>query len=310
MKLSLFDLHCDTPYEMFRKKQSLTSNNLAVSLQKAASFDCFVQVMAFWTESSLSDSEGWERFLQMHRYLLSDTAIERGEATVVSDYVHKTPCKNTLILAIEDARILENHLSRVDVIAKLGVRILTPFWASETCLGGAHNTSSGLTDFGKRALQKALEQGILLDVSHASVRSADEIFALCAEHQRPVLATHSNAYDICPVSRNLNNDQIHAVIKSDGLMGINLHKGFLSNRENPKIEDLLAHIEHFLTHGALNHLCIGADMDGCDLLNEIPNLSEFPLLAEKMLQKNYPEKLIRKLFFENADRFAKTYLTM
>jgi len=309
MKLSLFDLHCDTPYEMFRQKQSLDRNHLAVSLQEAEPFERYVQVMAFWTESDLSDAEGWQRFLQMHQNLLSDAAVANGRARITRTYSNSLSDQRSLILAVEDARILENDLSRVDILKELGVRILTPLWANNSCIGGAHNTQNGLTVFGKKALRKALSNGILLDISHASVRAAQEIAELCKESQRPILATHSNAYEICPVSRNLHNEQIRQIIDSDGLIGLNLYQGFIKQTKKPTLDDLLFHIEHFLTLGAIDHLCIGGDMDGCDLLDEIPKLSALPRLAEKLLQKNYPERLIHKFFFENADRFAKKYFT-
>lgn len=310
MKLSLFDLHCDTPYEMFRQMQMLDRNCLAVSLQKAAYFGRYVQVMAFWTDRTLSDAAGWQRFLQMHRYLLSDPAILEGRAEIVNRYSDILPKRRLLILAVEDARILENDLSRVDVLAELGIRILTPLWSGNSCIGGAHDTENGLTDFGKRALQKALSKGIYPDVSHASARAFEEIAQLCSELHRPILATHSNAYEICAVSRNLRNDQIKQIINSDGLIGINFYQGFIDQMKKPTLDSLLLHIEHFLMLGAAEHLCIGGDMDGCDLLDEIPDLAALPRLAEMLLQKNYPERLVQKLFFENADRFAKQYFNM
>ena len=49
--------------------------------------------------------------------------------------------KIPLILAVEDARILENDLERLRVLHSYGVRILTLNWYGETCIGGAHNTN-------------------------------------------------------------------------------------------------------------------------------------------------------------------------
>ena len=171
MKLSLFDLHCDTPYEMFRQKQSLDRNHLAVSLQEAEPFERYVQVMAFWTESGLSDAEGWQRFLQMHQNLLSDAAVANGRARITRTYSNSLSDRRSLILAVEDARILENDLSRVDTLKELGVRILTPLWSNNSSIGGAHNTQNGLTVFGKKALQKALSNGILPSIIFCDIIS-------------------------------------------------------------------------------------------------------------------------------------------
>ena len=75
MKLSLFDLHCDTPFEMLRQNQPLGKNALAVSLQKAECFERYVQVMAFWCNKTLSDKEGWIAFEKMYLNLLSDASV-------------------------------------------------------------------------------------------------------------------------------------------------------------------------------------------------------------------------------------------
>ena len=62
MRLSLFDLHCDTACEMLAQGQELTENTLAVSLRRAEIFEQYVQVMAFWTDRRLDDEEGWAHY--------------------------------------------------------------------------------------------------------------------------------------------------------------------------------------------------------------------------------------------------------
>jgi len=308
MKLSLFDLHCDTPYEMLCKRQSLDNGHLAVSLQKAAIFERYVQVMAFWCNKDLDDENGWIQFEKIYQNFVSDPVFKNQQAEIVSHYSQHTLCSATFLLAVEDLRILANKEARIDLLAEKGVRIVTPLWANDSCIGGAHNTENGLTPFGKRALNRALRLGMLLDISHASVRSADEIFELCEQTCRPVLATHSNAFAICPVSRNLRDEQIRKIIRSDGLIGLNLYPPFVRTDKDATLADLCLHIEHFLSLGALDCLCMGTDFDGCNTLRELPNLSALPLLAEMLLQLNYPEHLIHKIFFANADRFAQKYL--
>ena len=309
MELSLFDLHCDTPYEMFRTGQALSVNQLAISLQKAQFFHCYKQVMAFWCPKHLSDEEGWQHFEAMYRNFLSDPAFAKGQAQILHTDPVKDPENRLFIFALEDLRILAGDIDRIDRLFECGIWIVTPLWANESCIGGAHNTDKGLTHFGKSALTHALNRGMLLDISHASVRSAEEIIALSRKFERPVLATHSNAYSVCPASRNLRDSQILDVIRSKGLIGINLHKPFLRSDIKPTVEDLFAHIDYFLSMGATDNLCFGADLDGCDPLEECSTIDMFSNLAEQMLQKNYPEQLIKAIFFENADRFAKTYLS-
>ncbi len=307
MKLSLFDLHCDTILEMHRKQELLSENSLAVSLSNAAQFARYVQVMAFWTAHDLSDEEGWERLLSMYDHLKQDPSVQSGDAVICTAPDSADP-RPQLLLAVEDLRILAGRIERVDQLFAMGFRILTPLWYGSTCIGGSHNTEEGLTDFGANALRRALTLSMIPDISHASRHAADEIFALAEEYQIPVIASHSNAHAVCPVSRNLDDRQIDRLLACRGIIGLNLYKGFLRTDGEATIDDILLHIDHFLARGAEDSLSLGGDMDGCDLLSEIPSQKHLSRLADRMLQKNYNEKLIRAIFFENAARFAAQHL--
>ena len=308
MQLSLFDLHCDTAYEMLRTKQSLTTNNLKVSLERARVFSSYTQVMAHWTDDKIDDEAGWQQFLAIRKYLEADAAIQTGTARIGFDASPSDPSTVTLLLAVEDARILAGKLERVDRLYQEGIRILTPLWKGLTCIGGSHDTNEGLTDFGKAALERACGLGMILDISHASERSAEDIFEIAERYHRPVIASHSNAFAMCRVSRNLRDRQIKQILACDGVIGLNLHTAFLRTDGTPSIKDVLSHVEYFLSMDAEDALCLGCDMDGCELPPDLPDLAALPRLAEALLRKNYSEALIQKIFFQNANRFATTYL--
>ncbi len=293
---------------MLRRGQSLAKNNLTVSLEKANCFSHYTQVMALWTDHILSDEDGWTAFETMLNNLKDDPSVACGDARIVTDY-QGTSDSPTLILAVEDARILAGDLSRVRTLWDAGVRILTPLWKGVTSIGGSHDTDKGLTQFGRAALEHAVDLGMILDISHASVESADEIFEISRRAGRPVIASHSNSYAICPVSRNLSDRQVRQILDCGGVIGLNLYGAFLSTDEGATAHDLLSHIEHFLSLGAANALCLGCDMDGCTLPPDIPALDALPRLANYMLTHGYSESLVRAIFSENANRFAKRYLT-
>lgn len=308
MNLSLFDLHCDTASVMLAKKQPLAKNDFHISLENTAKFEQYIQVMAFFTSPKLNDEEGWNRFLAMRQNLCADPAVVSGAAKVVTSCPTRGS-GTSLLFGIEDARIFAGKIDRVKEAYRLGVRILTPLWAKETCIGGSHDTSAGLTPFGRQAIQSAISLGMIPDISHASVRSADDIFDLAAAQNRPVIASHSNAADVCPVSRNLSREQVKQILASGGVIGLNLYTAFLKTDGDVTIADLLPHIESFLEQGAENALCLGGDWDGAKLPSEIQTIKDISKLAELLLAKNYSEAFVQKLFFENAYSFAKKYLT-
>lgn len=306
--LSLFDLHCDTALRMLEENQPLAENGFAVSLKKAAPFTQYVQVMALFTDPGFSDAEGWVHLRSMLHNLQNDPAVRSGAAGLGTVCPERAPGVS-LLLGIEDARVLEHHPERMDELWDMGVRIFTPLWRGVTCIGGAHDTEVGLSDFGELAVRRALELGMLPDISHASAASADEIFDLAAEYRRPVIASHSNAYAVCPVSRNLRDGQIRAIVDCGGLIGLNLYTAFLAADRPATAEDVVRHADYFLSQGAENALALGGDMDGAELPADLPDLAALPTLAECFLRRNYSEDLVRKIFFENAYRVLRAALT-
>lgn len=309
MRPSLFDLHADTAWAMYEKGQPLTDNTLAVSLKRASRFERYIQVMALWTHPSLSDASGWNRCIQMLQNLRADEAIVNGSARICTACPERNAKTPSFLLSVEDARILNGTLERVDALYDMGVRILTPLWKGVSCIGGAHDTQNGLTPFGKAAIDRALSRGMVPDISHASEHSAFELLDLANARGIPTIASHSNAYTICPVSRNLRDWQIEAVLSSDGVIGINLYTYFLRTDGNASTEDIIRHIEYFLEKGTEHALCLGCDMDGADMPSDIPDLSRLPLLAEALQKRNYTDEMIRALFFENAYCFAEKHIS-
>lgn len=305
--IDLLDLHCDTAKQMLELGQPLGKNEFAVSLEQAAGYRQYIQVMALFTDRRLSDTAGWERLLQMYENLKSDPSVQGGRARLVMACPPRA-AGISLLLGVEDARILQERLERVDMLYQMGIRILTPLWQGNTCIGGAHDTENGLTAFGKLAVQRAVALGMLADISHASVRAADEMLEISAVQGRPVIASHSNAYACCSVSRNLRDGQIRAIVACKGLIGLNLYTEFLSCNQPATVDDLLRHTEHFLSLGAAQALCLGCDMDGARLPQDLHSLSALPSFANCLLRHNYPEQLVRAIFFENAYRVLQATL--
>ena len=307
MKLSLFDLHADTAWAMYQFNQPLGENNLAVSLKNAENYDRYIQTMALWTSPKLSDDEGYEHLFKMVENLKNDRALLDGKAELCSTCPTRESKAASLILSLEDARVLGGHIERVAELATLGIKSVIPMWSGETCMGGSHNTTMGLSNFGKRASKEMLLHGMVLDISHASEATSNDIFELSAAHNAPVIASHSNAYTVCPVSRNLKDWQTHAILASGGIIGLNLYRAFLEEDGEATLDSILHHIEHVLSLGAEKSLALGCDMDGAELLTAIPNLASLDRLAEHLSAHGYSQALIKDLFFENAYRFAQKH---
>ena len=83
----------------------------------------------------------------------------------------------------------------------------------------------GLTDFGKEVVKRMNELGVIVDLSHTGEQT---FYDAIATTTKPVLLSHSSVWNICPVFRNLKDDQIKAVAKNGGVICINFYSGFIS----------------------------------------------------------------------------------
>ena len=314
MELKLIDLHSDTASELHFKGKDLKTNDLHVSLDKAARYASYAQVFAVFTRPRFSDEEGYAAFLeisdtlnrQVQQYAEQILPVRSGKELQEAWENRKAGA----ILAVEDSRILAGKIERVQALYDRGVRFMTLTWAGETCIGGSWDTDSGLTDFGKTAVREAFRVGITPDVSHASFAQIDDVLEIAREMHKPIVATHSNSYAVYPHRRNLSDRHFEAIRDLGGITGMNMYKDHLTDTKiaPATIDTVCAHIEHFMALGGENTVCFGCDFDGATFPSDLRDLSDIAKIADALLQKNYSEELVQKIFFKNAERFIRENL--
>lgn len=308
--ISLFDLHADTPSELAGRGQSLSSNALHIALDKASVYRRYLQVMAIWSNCRLSDEAAWKRFWEIRENLLRELSENRISLLTDGAALKEATEKKGrgAILAVEDARILADDLSRLDALYNAGVRFLTLTWAGKTCIGGSHDTEDPLTSFGLRVVDRCFELGIVPDVSHASRAVTDEVIRMAKSAGRPLAATHSNAFAVREHTRNLTDAEFSAIAECGGVVGVSLCTPHLASGPCT-IATVAAHIRHYLDLGGENTLCMGCDFDGIDATPEgLTDVSRLPLLYEHLGESGVSETVLQKIFFENAYGFAAANL--
>lgn len=300
--MRLIDFHCDTPAELYKKRASLLENDLMVDLKKVASFDSYTQLAAVFYPPQLPDCDGMHYVRSVLAYLKQAGAVIVGDRKALQHALSsKIPA---FIPSIEDARILNSDLNNANALYEMGVRFATLLWRGESIIGGAWNTDTGLTPFGKEAVIRFLELGIVPDVSHASVASFNDMAMLCKARGKPFVATHSNAFSVTPHRRNLTDEQIKAIALSGGVIGVNLYPPFLTCEKQATLDDVIKHIRHLTSLGGEGSIVLGTDLDGVDALPKaISNVSDLSLLADIMKKSGFTARQIDRLFFENGHRF-------
>ncbi len=307
MNCCLFDTHCDTAYEMYKRKKGLYSGELHISLDYAEKYRRYCQCAAIWSDKALSDGEAYIQFFDIYRYFC--TELEKAKAAVLCrsygdiEKAHKED-KAAFILTVEDARILGGDISRLDKLCECGVKMLTFQWEGETCTGGGFDTDLPLTAFGKAVAHRCASLSIIPDISHACERTARGIMEIMAEYNKPVIATHSNSYSVYPHKRNLTDSLFLDVAGMGGIVGISLAVQHLSADGKASSETVLSHIEHYAEIGGLYNVCLGCDFDGIEKTpSDIKSLRYLDNLAETMLSHNYKEADVEAVFYKNAERF-------
>ncbi len=281
--MKLFDLHCDTLYEMYKQDQGFDKNSLNISLEKAKCFSEYRQVLAVWSENSLSEEECFAQLLEIYKIY---------KERIPKDFPH--------ILAVEGGCALGGKIENLKILYDMGVRFLTLVWAGECSLGGAHDTDIGLSDFGYEVLNGCFELGIIPDVSHASDRMFRQVYEEAKKRVKPFVATHSNSRSIHNHPRNLTDEMFCAIKECQGVVGVSLEPTHTYNTE-PTVMDICKHILHYISLGGEDTVCLGCDFDGVTRnINEIPDISRLSKLYDALKAEGVDAD---KIFYNNANNF-------
>jgi membrane dipeptidase len=133
------------------------------------------------------------------------------------------------VLCIEGGHAIEDDLALLRTFHELGVRYMTLTWNNannwaDSCRETRHH---GLTDFGREVVREMNRLGMLVDLSHAAEKTFYDALDVT---DAPVLCSHSCARALCDHVRNLRDDQLRALARNGGVVGVNFYSGFLSQR--------------------------------------------------------------------------------
>jgi membrane dipeptidase len=196
----------------------------------------------------------------------------------------------------------------LDLLRQIGVLWLMPFWNTDNPIlgsggGATAEEDAGLTQEGRSFVRDADEGGIILDISHASRKSAQDI--LDAVQSRPVIASHAGYNEATPHPRNIPRH----LAKRIGLFGIVFHKVFVGG---DKPENVVAHIRKLFDDGMGDKVALGPDFNGIAKRSLIPGLHNAAVaggtLAREMRKSGFTEKEIADVYHGNAIQFLGEYL--
>jgi len=214
--------------------------------------------------------------------------------------------KKVALLSIEGAEAIEGDLAKLRIFYKLGVRAMGLTWnlANEVADGVMEKRGAGLTKFGKDVVKEMNQLGMMIDVSHIAEKGFWEVIDLS---NQPILASHSNAKNICQHPRNLTDEQIQAIIQHNGMIGVTYVREFTSLSEEPTVDDLLLHIEHIASIGGIHHIGLGSDFDGAIPIKGLENAAKLDSLENELI-KHFHHDEVNGILHQNWLNYYKRVL--
>ena len=299
----IFDAHCDVLLKLYLEPGSgafQSKQSLHITYPQLLHGKGKVQLFAIYIPSELKPGQRFQAAMEMVNMFYHQVLDRNPKMKLITskkDVDRLADDEIGALLTLEGAEAVEEDLTKLEILYKLGVRSvgLTWNWANAAADGALEPRGGGLTNFGHDMVTFLNEKCIWTDVSHL----CENAFWDVMETADFPIASHSNAYSICPNPRNLKNDQIEALIKKNSVMGITFVPPFLNKKGTAEISDVIRHIEHVCSLGGEDHIGFGSDFDGID--ETVKGLSSYVQYDNLIntLHRYYSEKQVKKFLFDN-----------
>jgi membrane dipeptidase len=214
-------------------------------------------------------------------------------------------------LHLEGAEAIGPDLAALDAWYAAGVRSLGPVWSRANAFGhgvpfrfpSSPDTGPGLTEDGRRLVGRCAELGIAVDVSHLNAAGFADIARLDAG---PIIASHSGCHALCAASRNLTDEQLRAIARSDGIVGIVFAPPFIrpDGRDDADValSTLVEHVRHAVELAGVERVGLGSDFDGATMPAELADVAALPRLLEALRHAGFSTAEVEQIAWGNWRR--------
>lgn len=207
-----------------------------------------IQVFAVWVDPVAFEKNPFKRANQMIDTLYSIASRNPDKIAVVrnSSELEKALSEGKIcaVIGVEGGHAIENSIENLERLYKRGVRYLGLTWnnsvdwassAFDETTNPEKLKVKGLSEFGKKVVEKMNELGMLVDVSHLGEQAFWDVIKVT---KKPVIASHSSVYNLCPHYRNLKDEQIKAIAQTGGVIFVNFYAEYIDSAFNTKRKQL------------------------------------------------------------------------
>ncbi len=249
------------------------------------------------------------------------------------------------LIGVEGGHAIHDSLAILRRLYDLGVRYMTLThsdtlnWADSATDDARH---AGLTPFGEDVVREMNRLGMLVDLSHVSTETMHDALDVSTA---PVIFSHSSARAIADHPRNVPDDVLRRLPENGGLVMVNFYAGFIVpaaakrslewfyirrqldekypddedarrremarwEQEHPipagTIHDVVDHIEHIIHVAGIDHVGVGGDYDGVDVLPVgLEDVASYPRITQELLNRGYTAAQIHKINGQNMLRVLR-----
>ncbi len=230
----IVDGHIDTPQRMLDARADVSARlpDGHIDIPRMQAGGLSAAFFSIWVSDSYGPGTAFRRALALIGAVrqLADTNPAVELATTAEE-VRAAAARGHVaaLMGVEGGHAIENSLAHLDSLYHLGVRYMTLTWNNGNDWAGASmdpRRRGGLTAFGRQVVHRMNEMGMLVDVSHVSDSTFWDVIAATT---KPVIASHSSCRALTRHPRNLTDDQLRAVARTGGVVGINFFPAFLDD---------------------------------------------------------------------------------
>ena len=179
--------------------------------------------------------------------------------------------------------------------------------------------------------------GMLVDLAHVSPATMSDVLNVS---EAPVIFSHSSARALTDVPRNVPDSILARMAGNGGVVMVTFVQPFVnqeaadyddrieatiremreagtpddeirteierirreSPRPNASLDDIADHIEHVRDVAGIEHVGIGSDFDGMNAPPDMPDVSSYPVLFARLIERGWTDEELGKLASGNMLR--------
>ncbi|WP_323754625.1 dipeptidase [Marinobacter sp.] len=205
------------------------------------------------TRETLSRFGDWNRRFEQHSDLIMPVyEVEDIRRAQESNRVG-------VFFGAQNCSPIEDDIDMIEVMRRLGLMIMQLTYNNQSLLaaGCYEAEDSGVSRFGRQAIEEMNRVGMIIDMSHSSERSTLDAIELSS---RPVIISHANPASFHPAKRNKSDTVLKAISESGGLLGFSVYPFHLKDGPDCTLESFCNMVADTAELMGIDHIGIGTDL--------------------------------------------------